>query len=352
MTSWYDRRLRPCHQGFTLIELLVVIAIIAVLIALLLPAVQQAREAARRSQCRNNLKQLGLALHNYVDVHRVLPVAVVVARDPSGNPMFQGWGPLARVLPHLETNDLYDSMNFELKNETPENATAVKIAPGVYLCPSDPRSGDRFLDDDLLRFNTNYGVNRGAWYLWGGLSQPASPGSPFQVNRSVGLKEVTDGLSHTLFAAEVKTRIPYLRNCSGLVYAPVNNVPTPTPFDDPSRVAQYQSCTGPIAEIKPTAGHAEWDDGNANQSGFTTAWTPNRATAGMMDGVFYPDVDLTAIREEEGGPTFAAITARSYHAGGVHALMGDGSVHFIGDSIDGGIWRGLGTIGGGEVTSF
>ena len=88
-----------------------------------------------------------------------------------------------------------------------------------------------------------------------------------------------------------------------------------------------------------------------NQSGFTTAWTPNKKTPGVFGGVAYPDIDLIAQREEEGGPTFAAITARSYHPGGVNVLMGDGSVRFIKDTINGATWRGLGTVNGGEVLS-
>ena len=337
------------RRGFTLIELLVVIAIIGILIALLLPAVQAAREAARRIQCTNNLKQIGLALHNYEGTHGGLPIACIVTRDAAKDPIFGGWGPLARIQPYLEGNNGYSACNFSLPNETPENLTGMGLVTAAFLCPSDPKIDDRFVDDGALRANTSYGMNRGDWYVWGGLSTNAAPQAPFRTNVSVRLAEVVDGLSSTLFAAEVKTRFPYLRKCSGLVYQPVAGAPpSPATSSDPASVAQYTACSG---EMKPDAGHAEWEDGNANQSGFTTAWTPNKKTPGAFGGVNYADVDLIAEREEEGGPTFAAITSRSYHPGGVNVLLGDGSVRFVKETIAGNVWRGLGSTSGGEVVS-
>jgi prepilin-type N-terminal cleavage/methylation domain-containing protein/prepilin-type processing-associated H-X9-DG protein len=340
---------RPRWRGFTLIELLVVIAIIGILIALLLPAVQAAREAARRTQCTNNLKQLGLALQNYHDSVGQLPIAVIVKRAADGSPRFSGWGPLARLLPYIEGHPHYNACNFDLPNETPENRTAVGLGTSVYLCPSDDRSHQIFVDDDLMRNNTSYGVNRGDWFVWSGRDQGPQPVGPFRVNRSVSLSEVRDGLSGTIFAAEVLSHTVYVRNCDGLLMAPLASRPKPTPNDDPGTIAQYQSCVGAMAQVKPDAGHAEWEDGNVNQSGFTTAWTPNRRTPGRFGMDLYPDVDLTSIREEEGGPTFAAITARSGHPGGVNVLAGDGSVRFVKSTIDGLVWRALGSIAGGEA---
>jgi prepilin-type N-terminal cleavage/methylation domain-containing protein/prepilin-type processing-associated H-X9-DG protein len=339
------------RQGFTLIELLVVIAIIGVLVALLLPAVQAAREAARRAQCTNNLKQIGIALHNYHDSIGGLPIGCIVTRDSSGNPVFQGWGVLARILPYVEGNPAYNACNFEVGNETFINATAIANGNNTYLCPSDGRSHEIFIDDDLKRNNTNYGFNRGDWYVWGGTPNVPPPNAPFRTNVTVRFAEFADGLSNTLLAAEVKSHFPYLRNCSGLVYAPLNGTPQPLPNVDPSSIPQFQGCSGPIAQLKPDAGHAEWEDGNVNQSGFTTAFPPNKRTPGSFAGTVLYDTDLIAIREEEGGPTFAAVTSRSYHPGGVNVLRGDGSVKFIKSSINGMIWRGLGSIAGGEVIS-
>ncbi len=336
------------RRGFTLIELLVVIAIIAVLIALLLPAVQAAREAARRIQCTNNLKQIGLALHNYESTNNALPIACIVTRGAGNAPIFGGWGPLARILPYLEGQNGYSACNFSLPNEHEANITAMGLQTAAFLCPSDPNMKTVFVDDGVNRANTNYGMNRGDWYVWGGLASSQPPSAPFRTNVSVTFSGVVDGLSQTLFVGEVKTAFPYLRKCSGLAFAPVNSTPRPDTTADPAAVAQYTACSG---EIKPVAGHAEWEDGNANQSGFTTAWTPNKRTPGSFGGISYPDVDLIAQREEEGGPTFAAITSRSYHPGGVNVLLGDGSVRFLKDSVNGQVWRSLGTIAGGEVIS-
>jgi prepilin-type N-terminal cleavage/methylation domain-containing protein/prepilin-type processing-associated H-X9-DG protein len=337
------------RRGFTLIELLVVISIIGVLVALLLPAVQAAREAARRMQCTNNLKQIGLAVHHYETAVSTLPLGCVVTFDSAKNPVFTGWGITARLLPHLEGQNHFNACNFNLPNETPENDTAMRLGIATYLCPSDGKNQVIFIDDGQPRNNTNYGFNRGDWYVWGGSTSALPPGSPFRANASVPLTSVNDGLSNTLFAAEVKTHTPYLLNCSGLRYAPLGTQPMPGPNDSPSAVGPYTACSGSLAELRPDSGHSEWEDGNTSQAGFTTAWPPNKVTPGRFGGTSVPDTDLIAIREENGGPTFAAVTARSYHPGGVNALMGDGSVRFVKSAISGSTWRALGTVAGGEV---
>jgi prepilin-type N-terminal cleavage/methylation domain-containing protein/prepilin-type processing-associated H-X9-DG protein len=337
--------------GFTLIELLVVIAIIGVLIALLLPAVQAAREAARRIQCVNNLKQIGLAVHNYHDAVGTLPLGCAVMFDRANTPIFQGWGITARILPYMEGGAAFNGCNFSLANETPDNDTSMRLSVATYLCPSDGQNRKIFLDDGQPRNNTNYGFNRGDWYVWGGSAAAPDPSSPFRANASVPLASVADGLSGTIFAAEVKTHTPYLLNCSGLVYAPLNTRAMPGPNDSPSTIPQYSGCGGGSSELRPDSGHSEWEDGNTSQAGFTTAWPPNKVTPGVFGGVAVPDTDLIAIREENGGPTFAAVTARSYHPGGVNVLFGDGSVRFIKSTIAGMTWRALGSVAGGEVVS-
>ena len=337
------------RKAFTLIELLVVIAIIAVLLGLLLPAVQAAREGARRIQCVNNLKQIGLAVHNYETLVGSLPLGCAVSFDRSGNPSFNGWGITARLLPFLEGGAVFNASNFALANESIENDTAMRIAVAAYLCPSDPRNAEIFIDGTQPRNNTNYSFNRGDWYVWGGLVSKVPPNSPFRANSCVQFAAITDGLSGTLLASEVKSHTPYLLNCSGLVYSPLNANPAPGPTSSSSVVPQYQQCSGALAELRPDSGHSEWEDGNTSQTGFTTAWTPNMVTPGLFGGTVVEDTDLISIREENGGPTFAAVTSRSYHPGGVNSLFGDGSVRFIKQTIAGNTWRALGSIAGGEV---
>jgi prepilin-type N-terminal cleavage/methylation domain-containing protein/prepilin-type processing-associated H-X9-DG protein len=342
---------RGNRPGFTLIELLVVIAIIAVLISLLLPAVQAAREAARRIQCTNNLKQVGLAVHNYADAVGTLPLGCAVFFDRAGTPFFNGWGITARILPYMEGLNVFNASNLSLANEAPQNDTAMRFGVATYFCPSDGRNQEIFVDDGQPRNNTNYAFNRGDWYVWGGLVSPLKPRSPFRANACVRIAGVTDGLSNTIFASEVKTHTPYLLNCGGLTFAPVSAQPIPGPNDGPATIAQYTSCGGSLAELRADSGHAEWEDGNTSQAGFTTAWPPNTVTPGQFGVVAVPDTDLIAIREENGGPTFAAVTARSFHPGGVNVLLGDGSVRFVKSTISGSIWRALGTVDGGEVIS-
>lgn len=344
------------RRAFTLIELLVVIAIIGVLVALLLPAVQQAREAARRSQCLNNLKQLGLALHNYIDAAGVLPPPVTIGQNPDGSLLWHGWSGLARLLPFMDQNERFGGLNFDVRYSDPANSTMTYANFGSYLCPSDPKAYDRLveLDDFEFHHNTNYAFNRGDWFVWAGFANPnLRPAAPFFVNSAFRGAQVTDGLSQTLFMAEVKSRFPYIRNCDNLVFAPVNSTAQPSPNDDPSSgslAGFYNDCPGSQAEFNLDGGHAEWEDGGVHHGGFTTAWTPNRKTSGRRGSDWRPDVDLTALRERNGGPTFSAITARSYHAGGVHVLFGDGSARFLTENIDGATYRALGTPAGGEIT--
>jgi prepilin-type processing-associated H-X9-DG protein len=149
----------------------------------------------------------------------------------------------------------------------------------------------------------------------------------------------------------VKSHTPYLLNCTGLSYSPLSTTPMPGPNDSPALIPQYTSCSGGISELRLDSGHSEWEDGNTSQAGFTLAWPPNKQTPGTFGGASVPDTDLIAFREENGGPTFAAITARSYHPGGVNVLFGDGSVRFVKNSVAGITWRALGSVAGGEVIS-
>ncbi len=329
------------RQGFTLIELLVVIAIIAVLIALLLPAVQSAREAARRMQCTNNMKQLGLGLHNYESIAGAFPPSCILSGSANTVSLWLGWSVQGRILPLLEQGPMFNAINFHFSGESPFNLTVSTQRVGLFICPSEVDSSSIPGESGVVG---NYGFLMGDWFVWGGFAGPVNR-SAFAPNTSRRMAEFRDGLSQTLVGSEVKAKQPLLRDCGGLSKI---NQPylIPPPGADPLTVAPEYG--GGACSF--TYGHSEWSDGGSHQTGFTTAWTPNRQTPGYAANP-QRDLDLVGQREKKGGPTYAAVTARSYHPGGVNALFGDGSVRFIKDSVDGETWRALGTIASGEVVS-
>uniref|UniRef100_UPI0035CF3AE9 DUF1559 family PulG-like putative transporter n=1 Tax=Isosphaera pallida TaxID=128 RepID=UPI0035CF3AE9 len=335
---------RPTSRGFTLIELLVVIAIIAVLIALLLPAVQSAREAARRIQCTNQLKQVGLALHNYEGVNGVLPLTLSIVGTNNTVAWTSSFGGFPRILPFVEQSPLANMINFSAEMYSPPNATATATYLGLLVCPSEPNTV--FTHPVGGRMSVcNYGFCMGDWFVFGGTSSTRRNRSAFGANMSRRFAEFTDGLSNTLFLSEGKSYQAYYRDCPTLTN--INNPDLiPDPTADPYQVApEYRDgrCVIRLGE-----GHCEWVETGVHHTGFTTAWPPNKKISGGPQNQ-YADLDLTSRREKIGGPTFAAITARSHHPGGVNALFGDGSVKFVKDTINPFTWRALGTVSGGEV---
>jgi prepilin-type N-terminal cleavage/methylation domain-containing protein/prepilin-type processing-associated H-X9-DG protein len=333
----YTRR-----RGFTLIELLVVIAIIGVLIALLLPAVQSAREAARRAQCLNNLKQLGLAIANYESSFGTLPPTLVITGSGGAVAWTNSFGALPRILPFAEQGPIFNSINFDVDMYVPQNRTSTEVRIAIFVCPSEVRP--EFTHPSGGRMSVcNYGFCEGDWFVWGGTGSPLRTRSAFGPMRSRRLAEFTDGLSNTLYMSEGRSYTNYYRDCPtlSLVNDP-NNVPPPDA--DPFTVCpEYRGGCAFRAE-----GHNEWVESGVHHAGFTTAWPPNKNIRGGPNGE-YPDLDINSKREKTGGPSFAAITARSYHPGGVNTLFGDGSVRFVKSSTNGYTWRALGTVAGGEV---
>ncbi len=329
------------RRAFTLIELLVVIAIIAVLIALLLPAVQAAREAARRIQCTNNLKQIGLGLHGYESSVGALPPSFVISVASNGEKRLIAWSVHGRILPYLEQGAMYNAVNFSLNYEDPPNTTVSNTSVATFLCPSElhPEPKASAYGPQGV---SSYGFVMGDWFVWGSIGG-ANGRSAFGPNRSVRFAEIRDGLSQTLVAGEVRTYQNRMNNCTLSLIT--NAAAIPPPDSSPEVVAPEYF--GPCS-IKPDA-HTVWADGGVLESGLTTAWTPNRPILGGPNRD--TDLDIVGSSEKTLRPVFAAVNSRSYHPGGVNALFADGSVRFLKNSINGAAWRSLGTIAGGEIVS-
>jgi prepilin-type N-terminal cleavage/methylation domain-containing protein/prepilin-type processing-associated H-X9-DG protein len=358
------------RRGFTLIELLVVIAIIAVLIALLLPAVQAAREAARRMQCTNNLKQLGLAVHNYISVNDTIPptgswsgstAAKATAGynpSPGGGAIANGliaggllnWGMKVRILPYFEQTALYNAYNMSASDLVTSgsamayaaNGTVMSTKLATLLCPSDPNPGD------IRPINatyapgvvgcTNYPTNMGtepnltggvlngpAWYLGG---------DPY-VGKRLTLASVTDGTSNTVVFSE------WIKGRSGL------NQPGPGAIADFTPMSGNPQADIQLCQSNSPAKTYSWDYLGQNWSqqdtgrggGYWHIMPPNtRACNAAAGNISYNDMG-------------SLIGPASFHPGGVNMAMLDGSVRFVKNSISLPAFFGISTVAGGEVVS-
>jgi prepilin-type processing-associated H-X9-DG protein len=296
----------------------------------------------------NNLKQLGLALNNYESAAGAFPPQQTMLQLGNQQPYsYTSWGVSARLAPYLEQGPMYNSMNFTLKYSDPTNTTVSYSTVKILICPSeikpepDPSSGSLF-------GVSNYGWCVGDWYVFGGVG--ATPNrSAFCVDLSRPIAAFLDGVSNTVVASEVKTYQPLVKSCfangSGGTLPGLNN---PNQVPDPLNSPQYIVAAATNSKCKVDVGHVKWSIGGACFDGFTTALPPNTR---VLAGTPQQDYDLDSIDENNGGPTYAAITSRSYHPGGVNSLFGDGSVRFVKTTVAGNIWRALGTIAGGEVVS-
>jgi prepilin-type N-terminal cleavage/methylation domain-containing protein len=328
-------------SGFTLVELLVVIAIIGVLVALLLPAVQAAREAARRSQCANNLKQLGLAVLNYESAKRKLPPSAVVDLSVTATPNNGSWGVHGRILPYMEQDNLRRLVDLETAWDAQQAIHNVQIP--AFQCPSDSRSeevrdpggGKPFL------FPNNYGFNFGVWFVFDPRTREAGEGVFFP-NSDLPLARIEDGTSNTLAISEVKAWTPYTRNGG----PPTTNMP--------ATADEAATALASGAESKDT-GHTEWPDGRVHHTGFTAAMAPNTFVKMTFNNEIV-DGDYNSWQEGKNGsagqPTYAIVTSRSHHPAAVQTATVDGSVHTISESIDLSVWRAMATRAEGEVVAL
>jgi prepilin-type processing-associated H-X9-DG protein len=361
-----------------LIELLVVIAIIAVLIALLLPAVQTAREAARRAQCTNNLKQMGLGLHNYESANTTFPMTTILIPTPTGAPgtwSYQSsWSAFARMAPFWEQGAFYNSINFNFTYSDASNTTVAITPLNMLFCPSDPGS---HIDDATLGgtgyATTSYGTCDGDWYVhsinWGSVNSIGPPSRTlFGPNFSKRIAQVPDGLSNTLAISEGYIGHAQMRSCYSTPTAPSDasvgtftptNIPPPGPISATALVNLINSCGTATGKVKAGGpiGHTRWCNGGVYYSGFTTAMPPNSPVRALSRATGFTNagqnvvMDWDSIDENDGGPTYMSLAASSYHPGGVNCLMADGSVRFFKNSISPVTWYQLGSIAGGEVIS-
>ena len=331
------------RRGFTLIELLVVIAIIAVLIALLLPAVQSAREAARRAQCVNNLKQIGIGMHNYLSAIGLFPPGRINTHIAG---MGDCWGAYAQILPYMEQKPIYDAFNFSLAPDSDAaNATGAGMFIAAFLCPSD---------GPLTQAQTgyamhNYLLNVGTTYS--AVQTPAAPltGTPdgiFFENSNIGPAQIIDGLSGTVAVTETirsDLSVGATNLLNGFVITGNNTSTGPAITDDSSY--QSQCLTGSPPGFQVTRG-SKWFYGAPGHSLYNHRRTPNDKLYDCRGCLPH------SIRSDPMWSYLSLnITGRSRHPGGVNSLMADGSVHFMKNSINLVVWQGLGSRNGGEVLS-
>ena len=339
--SIYPMKTRRQNRGFTLIELLVVIAVIAILIALLMPAVQAAREAARRMTCKNNLKQIGLALHNYHDVHRSMPFGCGFDNDvlisTQGTLDDRRYSAHSQILPFLEQKNVYDLLDFNVAPFHPfinaavaeqsvpgfdlttvDNGFAASIVMSVLLCPSDI---DRL---QIVWAHNNYRACNGA--DWSGRDGNGMFG---QIS-SVRMRDVTDGQANTAMFSERCKGTPdhNVRDHLSDIYV-MPGIWSNDTFRD---FCGSQSPASAAAWPHNIDSGQNWLSGNFNWTRYNHVLGPNRVSC--KNGLAWDGVIMSA---------------SSRHTGGVNLCLVDGSVRFVGDSVAEEIWTALGTISGGET---
>lgn len=320
-------------EGFSLVELLVVIAIIGLLIALLLPAVQQAREAARRAQCQSNLRQIGIALHNYHDAHRIFPPGWLEAVPLPSTGLLSysdrgcGWSWSALILPMLDQQPLYDSLGIRIGNDPPPIGDSRDLPLGIFICPSDAggvESGwglydfpGNFLIGGYSK--SNYPGVMGSFdysFTSGliGFEHPESEKGLFGLNSGKKIRDILDGVSNTFAVGE--------RENSSDVAGGMGFLPAPTGAIWIRNFGQVMIVSGPPDPPVPVGDLCQGDS---------------------VSGVTHTDYRLN-------GHRLGAFS--SLHSGGAYFLVTDGSVRFVSELIDLQVYSYLGSIADGQLAQY
>jgi prepilin-type N-terminal cleavage/methylation domain-containing protein len=328
--------------GFTLIELLVVIAIISILMALLVPAVQKVREAAARTQCSNNLKQIGIALHGHMDVRGYFPPAfTVTAMKPSK----VAYSSLTMLLPYLEQDNIYSGTNFSFAYNAPPNYGVVGSVVPVFLCPADPQVSTPPVASAPAGTSypgNNYVANYGSGIIWAQNATVSDGVFYFPSNlfgRGCTISDISDGTSQTAaFCERLKgdwslAKVSPRTDLFGPpTYPPKSN--DPAALDQAMNICRSYVQSGGVNQFKSDFGQ---DYMASSQSGHHVTY--NHASSPNDPACAYP-ADLTM--------TMPASSAHNAF-GGVNLLLCDGSVHFVHNSISVTTWRALGSRNGQEV---
>jgi hypothetical protein len=289
-----------------------------------------------------------LAAHNHESMLGVYPPSMIAPVGGTFATSNGSWGIVGRLLPYIEQAAAYVRVDLEVGYDQPPNSTSgvPQARIPTFMCPSETNDQLRVkADGSPHSYPLNYGFNFGTWFVWDPNNGKGGDGCFFP-NAKLSATSIIDGASNTLMIAEVKAFTPYARNMA--------SAPSATPPATALEVASLVSAA-PEKKMGPTTndctGHTEWPDGAIHHSGFTTVLTPNTKVEVTYNGVLFEHCDFNSRRE--GGsatiPTYAAITARSYHpAEIVNVAMMDGSIRTVNRSIQLPVWRALGTRNGGE----
>lgn len=334
-------------RGFTLVELLTVVSIIGLLTALLLTAVQSARESARRLQCTNNLKQIGLALHGYLAQQGVFPGVNLPSNILSSHGSAHNFSPLARMLPQLDQVPLYNAINFTLPPAffgTGLNQTVMTTAVEAFLCPSD-------IQPQVPGYGrANYRFNLGPTPISApGSMNPLSWSGPFTVHVVYPPSAFADGLSATVGVSERLqgdwTKGPFKFGGDYVYRTPAPPSGLSPAFRNPDQTVRF--CAGLSLSLpQESRGGETWFLSGLHFTDYNHCAPPNMKIPDCA--LSTRSVETLHDRSLEQG----VFKATSYHPGGVNAMLMDGSVRFFKDGVDPKVWRAVATRSGGEVVEF